>query len=130
MIYIHVITHSTHTHTHTHTHTFTAPTEPQNFTLATIPMSPQQLQASWTIPNPTNGLITNYTIQCSSPDAPSFTEVVGNVTSFVLDRLNPFTNYSCNVSATTVAGEGRSSGIVTAQTDEDGKCSVCMCVCV
>ena len=109
----------THLHTNTYNYVFAVPTAPQNFMLEVI--SPRELRASWDSPDPTNGLITNYTIRCSSFNAlPFLATVMENVTSFILSRLSPFTNYSCNVSASTSAGEGPSSESMTAQTDEDG----------
>ena len=108
------------TYTHTHTHTLVGPTAPQNFMLETIPMSSSQLQASWNTPNPTNGRITGYIIRCSTPDDPALLTFEEDRTSLILERLSPFTNYTCDVSATTGAGEGSSSESRTAQTDEDG----------
>ena len=103
------------------------PTEPLNFTLETIPGSPTQLLARWFSPSPTNGRITNYTVRCTSDTLPSSsvltnisTEVIGNDFSLTLSDLTPFTNYSCNVSASTVAGQGPPSMADTAQTDESG----------
>ena len=105
------------------------PTEPLNFTLETIPGSPTQLLARWSPPSPTNGMITNYTVRCTSDTLPPssvltnttvLTEVIGNDFSLTLSNLTPFTNYSCNVSASTVAGQGLPSVADTAQTDESG----------
>ena len=81
-----------------------------------------QLTATWSPPSPANGIVTNYTIRCtSSVLAPEgFVIVVGNVLSETLDNLVPFTVYSCNVSATTGAGEGPSTGIQMARTNESG----------
>ena len=127
--YTHTHTHShtnTHIHTHVHKHTqcraFTGPAAPRNFTLETIPSSPMQLRAFWVVPDPTNGMIINYTIRCNSSNTqPSLMRMVeSSMTSLVLEGLSPFTAYSCRVSATTGAGEGPSSNSMTAQTDEDG----------
>ena len=85
--------------------------------LETVAMSPNQLRASWVVPDPTNGLITNYTIRCNSSNTQPFMTME---TSFVIGDLRPFTYYSCNVSATTSAGEGPSSDSRTALTAEDG----------
>ncbi len=38
-----------------------------------------------------------------------------------LSGLAPFTEYSCTISASTSAGEGGSSMVTAATTDEDGK---------
>ena len=54
--------------------------------------------------------------------ADNITEVLGSgVLSFMLDNLRPFTNYSCHISASTVAGAGMFSDEVTAETDESGE---------
>ncbi len=83
--------------------------------------SPDTLSASWIIPEPTNGIISGYTINCSSSGGMvdfSFNE---SVRTSSLSGLTPFTNYSCTISARTGAGEGTLSTIMTAATDEDGK---------
>ena len=102
----------------------TVPDVPRNFTLETIPGFPMQLLANWISPQPTNGRITSYTLHCV-PDysmANNFTEVLENdARSFTLGGLRPFTNYSCHISASTVAGPGPFSDMVTAETDESGE---------
>ena len=121
--------------------TCTAPTEPQIFILETIAGSPRQLQANWSAPATTNGVITNYTLRCMFPMRSFtnvagnvyFTTVTGNVLLFILDDLIPYTNYTCSVSATTGGGEGPATDMMTAQTDEAGLCyntyicTVCTC---
>ena len=42
------------------------------------------------------------------------------VTAYTLSNPLPYTNYSCNVSASTIVGEGPSTNIIV-RTDEDGK---------
>ena len=41
-------------------------------------------------------------------------------TTYLLSNLLPYTNYSCNISASTSGGEGPSTNIVV-RTDEDSK---------
>ena len=103
--------------------THAAPTAPLNFVLETVVGFPTQLRASWSTPDPANGVITEYTLRCTSDTQPpeSFTNLIsGNVSSFMLDNLRPYTTYSCNVSATTGDGEGPATEVMTAQTDEAG----------
>ena len=37
---------------------------PLNFTLDNVTNEPTQLLATWSTPNPTNGIITGYTVTC------------------------------------------------------------------
>ena len=83
-----------------------------------VPGSPNTLSASWDIPEPTNGIISGYTINCNSSISVT---VNGSTLSASLSGLTPFTTYSCTISASTGAGEGNASNTVTAATDEDGK---------
>ncbi len=83
-----------------------------------VPGSPDTLSATWDIPKPTNGIISNYTINCNSSISVT---VTGSTLSANLSGLAPFTNYSCTVSASTGAGEGNTSMLMVAATDEDGK---------
>ena len=90
-----------------------------------VPDSPRTLMASWMEPDPTNGIISNYTIRCNDTisivvRAP---QVITDVSalSATLDGLTPFTTYECTISASTGAGEGASSGPQNATTDEGGK---------
>ncbi len=94
------------------------PSAPRNVSLSMVSGSPNTLSASWDIPEPTNGIISNYTINCNSSDSVT---VTGSTLSANLSGLTPFTTYSCMISASTGAGEGTASNTVTATTDEDGK---------
>ena len=92
--------------------------------LETVARSPRQLQARWLAPDPANGVITRYTLRCTSVTQPlqSITVSTGNVLSFIVESLSPYTNYSCNVSASTGAGEGPATKYSMARTDESGLC--------
>ena len=43
----------------------TVPTQPRNFNINSVTGQPQQLMATWTQPDPPNGIITAYTITCT-----------------------------------------------------------------
>ncbi len=86
-----------------------------------VPGSPNTLSASWYIPEPTNGIISGYTINCSSSGGMIDFSLNESVLTSSLSGLTPFTNYSCTISARTGAGEGTLSTVMTAATDEDGK---------
>ncbi len=94
------------------------PTVPRNFALSMVSGSPNTLSASWDIPEPTNGIISNYTINCNSSDSVT---VTGSILSANLSSLDPFTTYSCTISASTGAGEGNASVPAIETTVEDGK---------
>ncbi len=94
------------------------PTAPRNFALSMVSESPNTLSASWDIPEPTNGIISSYTINCNSSNGVT---VAGSTLSANLIGLTPFTTYSCMISASTGAGEGSASMVVTETTDEASK---------
>ena len=97
------------------------PPAPLGFTLGMVPQSPNTLSASWMEPDPTNGVISGYTVTCNfSSGAPLTFSFNGSVRAAPLDNLTPFTSYTCTISATTGAGTGTSSGPQTASTNEDG----------
>ena len=91
--------------------------------LTTIPNLPNNLSASWMVPELANGVILDYTINCSTSTGDEVNSFVvgGMVTDTTLGNLLPYTTYTCTISARTRAGQGGLSGPQTATTDEDGK---------
>ena len=53
----------------------------------------------------------------------SVAEVSGDQTFVKVEGLVPYTLYGCSVTATTSAGEGDGSVVISARTDESGNCS-------
>ena len=114
---------------------FLAPSSPLSLILSSIIGSPTSLSAVWSVPIPRNGIITGYTVYCNTsssqtypeqvigPNIPTIRSVVNATTLAVTlnTGLNPYTQYSCYVTANTSAGEGRPSVIITAQTIQDGE---------
>ena len=106
------------------------PSSPLNFSLFSVPGYPTTLSANWSAPIPKNGIIVAYSVYCNTsinqtypeqvigPNAP--TRSVVNVTRLTIVGLNPFTQYSCYVTANTSVGEGSPSNIVTVQTAQSG----------
>ena len=87
---------------------------------------PDQLQASWSTPDPTNGMITSYTVFCRENGTMSafiVNQVIedGMATMAQLTRLSPFTAYECFVTANTSAGAGDRSNLDIEMTNEAGK---------
>ena len=127
------------------------PTNPVNTTLAKVVGSPTELHIQWKPPEQPNGIILVYNIYCTEVTAndtqvlylgsgsilvatssgsgmmtamPNYAIlVVTNATESeaLLEDLTPFTNYGCFITANTSVGEGTSSMIVTATTDESSK---------
>ena len=106
------------------------PSDPQ-ITVSRRENEPNELLVNWTIPDSPNGIILNYTVYCDADDdyqggsgiifLPDVVVVVpGTYHSSIVMGLTPFTFYNCYVIARTSAGEGNSSMVVTAQTDELG----------
>ena len=103
---------------------FLVPSAPRGFTLNMVDGSPDTLSASWMVPEPTNGIITKFNINCTSSSLLQpliFTINSGSVFSTTLRSLSAFTNYTCFITASTSVGEGPPSNSDTAMTDEDGK---------
>ena len=109
------------------------PSSPQNFSLSPVAGSPTQLSASWSVPIPRNGIITGYSVYCNTSANQSYPEQVigsnvptirsavnGTTLATTLTGLNPYTQYSCYVTANTSVGEGRPSTIFTIQTSQSG----------
>ena len=113
---------------------FTVPSSPQNFSLSPVAGSPSQLSASWSVPIPKNGIITGYSVYCNTSANQSYPEQVigsnvptirsvvnGTTLAVTLIGLNPYTQYSCYVTANTSVGQGSPSTILNAQTTQSGK---------
>ena len=111
------------------------PSSPLNLKLSPVPGSPTALSANWSVPIPRNGIITGYSVYCNTsinqsfpeqvigPNTPTIRSVVNGTTLAVTFNtgLNPYTQYSCYVTANTSAGEGSPSLISTANTVQGGK---------
>ena len=95
--------------------------------------SPTQLSASWSASLPKNGIITGYSVYCNTSDNQAYPEQVigsnqatirsvlnGTTLAVTLTGLNPYTQYSCYVTANTSVGEGSPSTLDTVQTAESG----------
>ena len=97
--------------------------EPQNFTI--IEVTSSNILLSWQPPliHSRNGTITHYSLRCSYDNLTHFTTMEHlqiQDTTYLLSNLLPYTNYSCNVSASTSVGEGPSTNIIV-RTEEDSK---------
>ena len=97
--------------------------EPQNFTITKV--TANNITFSWLPPliHLRNGNITHYSLRCcydNSTDVITLEHLQIHDTTYLLINLLPYTNYSCNVGASTSVGEGPSTSIV-ARTDEDSK---------
>ena len=103
--------------------------------LSSVINLPTALSTNWNAPVPKNGIITGYTVYCNTsasqaypeqvigPNIPTIRSVVnGTALSVTFNTgLNPYTQYSCYLTANTSAGEGSPSVIITARTVEGGK---------
>ncbi len=96
---------------------FVAPSVPLNVIL--IATASTAITVSWEAPSMPNGNIRSYRVTVYLLDGEFRTDVQVTSTSAVLHGLQPFTNYSVNVSAITVA-EGPSSDPETVLTLQDG----------
>ena len=89
---------------------YIAPSKPTNVEL--IPVNSSSLYLSWEPPSQPNGVIIDYNYTCSddnatisyySSDMMSYSSSLRNAT---LTGLEPFRQYTCNVTAATAAGVG------------------------
>ena len=114
---------------------FLVPSSSPSILLSPVIGYSTELYINWSVPIPRNGIITGYTVYCNTsinqsfpeqvigPNIPTIRSVVNGTTLAVIFNtgLNPYTQYSCYVTANTSAGEGSPSVIVTARTVEDGE---------
>ena len=113
------------------------PSLPLNVSLSPVAGSPSELSASWSVPIPRNGIITGYSVYCNTSanqtypeqvigsNVPTIRSVVNGTTlAATLTGLNPFTQYSCYVTANTSVGEGSPSVVFIMTTIQSGRCSV------
>ena len=95
--------------------------------------SPTRLSASWSVPIPRNGIITGYSVYCNTSANQTYPEqmigsnvpttrsaVNGTTLATTLTGLNPYTQYSCYVTANTSGGIGSPSTILTVKTIQSG----------
>ena len=85
---------------------------PQDFIISVT--SPRSINLAWSPPLPSqrNGVITSYFTNCSSGYTIINTTRTSS-TSLTIAGLEPFTNYTCSVSAATVVGDGPAAIIQT-----------------
>ena len=114
-----------------------APSAPLNFALSQVPMRPMKLEARWTIPEESNGIILNYTVMCNGSEVMTSSMTFGgsdaqlgsgrdNEISVTLVGLDPFTVYECSVSAATNDGVGNASETAVARTEQDGELTIAL----
>ena len=81
----------------------------------TASVTPQTMSLVWSPPHvdDRNGIITSYAVNCSLADVISTT----SETRLTVTGLEPFTNYTCSVSAATAVGSGPAvvKNVVTAE---------------
>ena len=119
-----------------HSSFLVVPSSPRDLALEPVSTDPTQLSASWTPPEPANGIIMKYTLYCSRSDDQPYPEQMadescslescslesnGDALSTVVMGLTAYTNYDCNITATTGAGEGSMSPTMTRRTNESCK---------
>ena len=105
----------------------TEPGAPWNVTARQV--SSDSINVTWLVPARENGIISHYTVYYRNDNITGSAElnetVFDNKTSITITRLDPFTVYAVQVTATTGAGEGNRSLIVREQTDES---SIVLCI--
>ena len=105
-----------------HVSLLTVPSSPPT-NLQVIPASSYSLHASWDVPPSAdqNGPILGYFVNVTAvKNAESFS-LVSNETTFTINSLLPYSNYSCSVAAYTSAGMGPFGELVFAETQQAGE---------
>ena len=106
------------------------PSAPLNISVQPLPGSVNELIAKWAPPIPKNGIINAYTVYCnmSANHTANQTSVIMSTVSNGTSQAvrfntgsNPFTQYSCYVTANTSVGEGMPSLIVSGHISESGE---------
>lgn len=101
---------------------YAVPLRPRNITA--LPNAPRTLLIEWVVPEVTNGPITSYSVVYMLVAMGTRMENSTNATSLVLDRLEPYANYTIVVQACTTGGCGPFSEEIIALTQEEGMCKV------
>ena len=76
------------------------------------------------LPSQRNGIIISYSVNCSLNNNVTYTTRTSN-TSLTITGLEPFTNYTCSLSASTIVGDGPKVDN-HAVTNEDSKYTYCI----
>ena len=95
------------THSLTHSHTHTVPGTPVNLTVRAV--DSQTVHMSWDPPqaNQRNGIIQRYAVSITTlTGQQAVRSFQTTTTSYVVDSLHPYYDYSCAVAAETSAGRG------------------------
>lgn len=97
---------------------------PQNF--VGVASSPRSALFTWEPPSPDkqNGIIVEYLINITAANTGETFQQSTAENSLRIDNLKPYTTYLCIVAASTSAGIGPFSTVLSIQTPEDGKCNI------
>ena len=92
---------------------------PQDFNIS---VTPTTVTLSWSLPlsSQRNGVITGYFVNCTVGGVIESIRLNGTIYDIFTE---PFTSYSCTVSAATVVGDGPATAVISGVTDEDSECS-------
>ncbi len=71
------------------------------------------VQLEWSRPQPVNGIISHYTVTCSQSEGSTLRLETAVNESAAVSNLQPFSNYTCCVSATNQVGEGNETCVET-----------------
>ena len=83
---------------------FPVPSSPLN--LSGTSDNSMSLSFMWDAPLNPNGMITHYAILCSGGGTTHVISITGSQTTGTLNSLQPYTNYSCSITAHTSVGGG------------------------
>ena len=100
-----------------------APSSPPEL-LVVVAVGASTVTLQWNPPNDRgrNGIITAYTVACSERSAPLASNTLVTTTNLTVTftELAPYSNYTCNVTASTAVGDGPAA-TATFVTLQDGE---------
>ncbi|GBL94854.1 Phosphatidylinositol phosphatase PTPRQ [Araneus ventricosus] len=93
------------------------PSLPRDFQEKTNRTTNTSIEIEWEEPIPANGPITNYTVNWTNLDSNLMESSITRETTYVIKQLVPYTNYSVQVRAATMAGFGNWTDALVIRTE-------------
>lgn len=105
---------------------FTAVPEDAPLNIQVTSNSSSSVLVSWTPPSTPNGVVTTYNLYINYSDGSSITrmQISGAAVNYTVSGLQPYQLVSVSISASTAAGEGPTSEVVTGRSMELGMLNI------
>ncbi|CAL1294957.1 unnamed protein product [Larinioides sclopetarius] len=93
------------------------PSQPREFREKTNRTTNTSIEVEWEEPIPANGPIVNYTVRWTNLDNNLMKSSITKEKTYVIKQLEPYTNYSVQVRAATIAGFGNWTDVLVIRTE-------------